>query len=199
MRLARLSRLVALVLRHRPDEVGLSLDAAGFAPLEALAGALATQPGWESVSAEDLMALADSDPRRYEVRDGRMRARYGHTIAVEEPGEAAMPPEWLYYGTSPSDLGDIRLHGLRPTSRQYVHLSTTPLAAADVGRRHAPDAVVVVIFARRAESAGVGFRRAGAALFLTSAIPSEFLMLPDARVPRQAPAGGRPEEDPPFE
>jgi putative RNA 2'-phosphotransferase len=192
MRLARLSRLVALVLRHRPEEVGLSLDPAGFAALDALAGALSAQPGWESVSASDLMALASSDPRRYEVRDGRMRARYGHTIAVEEPGEAAVPPEWLYYGTSPADVGEIRVHGLRPTSRQYVHLSTTPLAAADVGRRHAPDAVVIVIFARSAESAGVGFRRAGPALFLTGAIPPEFLLLPEA------PARAQPAAPPPL-
>lgn len=177
-RLTRLSRLVALVLRHRPEEVGLSLDAGGYAPLDRLAQALATQPGWESISPDDLLALARADSRRYEVRDGRIRARYGHTVSVEEPGEPAFPPEWLYIGIAPDALEEIASLGLRPAGRQYVHLSSTPLAALEVGRRHAPDAVVVVVFARRASDAGVVFRRAGAGLFLTGAIPREFLLLP---------------------
>ncbi|MGH2348575.1 MAG: RNA 2'-phosphotransferase, partial [bacterium] len=66
LRHVRLSRLLALVLRHRPEEVGLTLDAGGFAPLEALAQALATQPGWESLAVSDLVAVAEADPRRYE-------------------------------------------------------------------------------------------------------------------------------------
>src|SRR3990170_785471 len=143
-RLTRLSRLVALVLRHRPDEVGLRLDAGGYAPLDLLAQALASQPGWESVSPDDLIALAQADSRRYEVRDGRIRARYGHTVSVEEPGEPAFPPEWLYIGVAPEELNAIAAAGLRPTSRQHVHLASTPLAALEVGRRHASDAVVVV-------------------------------------------------------
>lgn len=177
-RLTRLSRLVALVLRHRPDEVGVSLDSGGFAPLDTLAQGLAAQPGWETISTGDLVALADADPRRYEVRDDRIRARYGHTIAVEEPGDAGLPPEWLYQGMAPADAVALAEEGLRPVGRQYVHLSTTPQAAAEVGRRHAPDAIVVVVLARRAAAAGIEFRRASPALFLTGPVPSEFLLLP---------------------
>ena len=178
MRLIRLSRLVALVLRHRPDEVGLQFDAGGFAPLEELAAALATQSGWESVSPEDLRALAAADPRRYEVRDGRIRARYGHTIPLEQPGEPAVPPEWLYYGAGSNEMLEIQRDGLRPTTRIRVHLSTSPLVASDIGRRHADDAAVIVIFARRAAAAGVEFRQAGPALFLSPVVPAEFLLFP---------------------
>jgi putative RNA 2'-phosphotransferase len=170
--------LVALVLRHRPEEVGVSLDAGGYADLESLAVALATQPGWESLSSRDLVALAEVDPRRYEVRDGRIRARYGHTVSVAEPGELARPPEWLYVGVDPLMLPELTISGLRPSGRQHVHLSTTPQAAREVGQRHAPDAVVVVVFARRAAEAGTVFRRAGAGLFLTDLVPVEFLLFP---------------------
>ncbi|MGH2375834.1 MAG: RNA 2'-phosphotransferase, partial [bacterium] len=62
LRRVRLSRLLALVLRHRPEEVGLTLDAGGFAPLEALAQALAAQPGWAAVTAADVVAVAEADP-----------------------------------------------------------------------------------------------------------------------------------------
>jgi putative RNA 2'-phosphotransferase len=177
-RLARLSRLVALVLRHRPEEVGLTLDAGGYADVEALALALAAQPGWESLSVNDLLALAQADARRYEVREGRMRARYGHTVSIEEPGEQATPPEWLYMGAGPAQLPGFKSEGLVPTNRQHVHLSVTPQAALEVGRRHAADAVVVVVFARRAAANGVEFRRAGAGLFLTTRVPAGFLLLP---------------------
>jgi putative RNA 2'-phosphotransferase len=178
MRLTRLSRLVALVLRHRPDEVGIQLDAAGFAPVEELAVALATQSGWESVAAEDLRALAAADPRRYELRDGRMRARYGHTVPLEQAGEPAVPPEWLYYGAGSVEMTEIQREGLRPTTRIRVHLSTSPLVASEIGRRHADDAAVIVIFARRAADSGVEFRQAGPALFLSPSVPAEFLLFP---------------------
>jgi RNA:NAD 2'-phosphotransferase (TPT1/KptA family) len=84
-RRARLSRLLALVLRHRPDEVGLTLDEGGFAPVEAVARALAGQRGWELLTTSDLLALADADPRRY----AHMRA---------------VPPEFLLL---PDDLPEI--------------------------------------------------------------------------------------------
>jgi putative RNA 2'-phosphotransferase len=183
MRLTRLSRLVALVLRHRPDEVGLELDAGGFAPLADLAAALATQSGWESLSASDLRALAAADPRRYEVRDERMRARYGHTVTLDQPGEPAVPPEWLYYGAGEDEMTESRRDGLRPTTRTRVHLSASPISALEIGRRHADDAAVVVVFARRAADAGVDFRRAGAGLFLSPAVPPEFLLFPGAPGP----------------
>jgi putative RNA 2'-phosphotransferase len=176
-RQSRLSRLVALVLRHRPEEVGLSLDASGFVAIDALASALATQPGWEALTVDDLAALAQADGRRYEVRDGRIRARYGHTVTIE-PGEPALPPEWLYHGCAQATASGMRVPGLKPQDRQHVHLSTTPRAALEVGRRHASDAVVVVVFARRAEAAGVAFWRAGTALYLTLGVPSEFLLFP---------------------
>lgn len=176
--MARLSRLVALVLRHRPEELGLALDAGGFAPLDALSRALARQPGWESVTADDILKMASADPRRYEIRNGKIRARYGHTVAVAQPGDAAFPPEWLYLGATPEEVCRMAAAGLRPAGRQLVHLSTTAAAALEIGKRRAPDAEVVVVFARRAAAAGIEFRRAGPGIFLTARVPPEFLLLP---------------------
>lgn len=161
------------VLRHRPEELGLTLDAGGFVPLESLAAALTGQRTDEAISAEDLRDLWRADLRRFEVQDGRIRARYGHTVSIDIPGERTLPPEWLYIGASPAEEEEIRKGGLQPRGRRYVHLSTTPQAAAEVGQRHAPDAVVVVVFARRAHRAGVDLWKAGPWLFLAESIPSE--------------------------
>jgi putative RNA 2'-phosphotransferase len=175
----RLGRVLALILRHRPDEVGIVLDPGGFASLDALARGLSAQPGWGSVTVDEIVQTAAADARRYEVRDGLIRARYGHTVPIEQPGEPAFPPEWLYHGTPPADVDGLLTAGLQPTSRQYVHLSTTPAAAREVGRRHAPDAVVVVVLARRAHASDVVFRRVTPDLYLTGKIPARFLLPPN--------------------
>lgn len=174
-------------MRHRPEELGLTLDTGGFAPLDALSGALARQPGWESVTPDDLLKMASADPRRYEVRDGKIRARYGHTVAVAQPGDAAIPPEWLYHGAPREEAAGMAAAGLRPAGRQLVHLSTTAMAAVEIGKRRAPDAVVVVVFARRAAAAGTEFRRAGPGIFLTARVPPEFLLLPPEARPGDPP------------
>jgi len=193
----RLSRLLARVLRHKPEDVGLTLDAEGFTSLEALARALAAQPGWETLTAADLAAVAAADPRRYELRDGRIRARYGHTVPVEAPGEPAVPPEWLYYGVPQDALPAIRTAGLRPGTRRYVHLATTPSEAAAVARRHAEAVVVVAVQARRAHAGGAAFWRAGPGLYLTRALPPTVVLVPDGTgwqpaAPQASPATPEP-------
>jgi RNA:NAD 2'-phosphotransferase (TPT1/KptA family) len=80
---------------------------------------------------------------------------------------------------APAALAALRAHGIRSDRRQRVHLATTPAAALEVARRHAPDAGVVVVLARRAAASGVEFRRAGPGLFLAPPIPAAFLLLPD--------------------
>lgn len=179
LRRLRLSRLLARVLRHKPQDVGLALDAEGFVELGALVRALATQPGWEAITADEVVSVAAADPRRYELRDGRIRARYGHTVQIQAPGTPALPPEWLYYGVPRAALAEIRAAGLRPGTRQYVHLATTPAEAAVVARRHADDVAVVAVCARRACDAGIIFWRAGPQLYLTGPLPPAVLLVPD--------------------
>jgi len=66
-RTERLSRFLALVLRHKPDSVGIALDSSGFAEIEELANAIAGQPGWTSVTEAAIRAVAQRDARRYEI------------------------------------------------------------------------------------------------------------------------------------
>src|SRR5207247_8471664 len=63
-RTERLSRFLALVLRHKPDSVGIALDSSGFAEIEELANAIAAQPGCTSVTDAALRAVAAQDTRR---------------------------------------------------------------------------------------------------------------------------------------
>lgn len=176
----RLSRFLALILRHKPESAGVALDPAGFVDIEALAHALAGQPGWSGVGAEAIRKLAAADDRRYEVIGDRIRARYGHTIPIEQPGAPAVPPEWLYYGAAPGVLEGIRAAGLLPQDRRFVHLSATRRDAAAVAARHSPEVAVITVLARRASEAGIPFYQAAPGLYLTRAVPPAFLHLPNA-------------------
>jgi len=174
----RLSRFLALVLRHKPESVGVTLDPGGFVEVETLAAALAAQPGWAWVTAEAIRRLAAADGRRYEIAAGRVRARYGHTVAIDAPGTPVIPPEWLYHGIAAEAVERLRREGLQPQDRQFVHLSATRPDALAVARRRHPDAVVVTVLARRASEAGVRFFQASAGIYLTRAVPPQFLHLP---------------------
>jgi putative RNA 2'-phosphotransferase len=182
-RAERLSRLPSLILRHRPEAFGLSLDPHGWAPVDALLEAVRRQRGWEDATVADLEAVvALPGRRRFELRDGRIRALYGHTVPVQPEGAPQRPPEWLYHGTSPDRLAAILSDGLRPGPRRFVHLSLTPSQAREVGLRHSPQPVVLTVLARRAWQAGVRFYRASDDVYLAEAVPPEFVV-PEVREP----------------
>jgi putative RNA 2'-phosphotransferase len=61
--------------------------------------------------------------QRHELRDGRIRALYGHSTSRRIKKVAKQPPEILYHGTDAKVASLIILEGLKPIARQYVHLS----------------------------------------------------------------------------
>lgn len=175
----RLSRFLALVLRHKPDTVGIALDPSGFVEVATLAQAIAARAGWSWVTEESVARLAQRDARRYELTGGRIRARYGHSVPIESPGTLVVPPEWLYHAARAADLEMFRAQGLQPRDRQFVHLSATRQDALAVASRHTEGAVAVTVLARRAGEAGVAFFQAASGIYLTRGIPPEFLHLPN--------------------
>lgn len=174
----RLSRFLALVLRHKPDSIGVTLDPSGFVEIDTLATAIAAQPGWSGVTEGAVRTAAQQDAKRYEIDGTRVRARYGHSIPIETPGKPVVPPEWLYHGTSPEALETIQNEGLKPQGRQFVHLSATRQDALTIGKRHSPDAIVVTVLARQAHEAGVQFFQASPAIYLARELPRVFLSVP---------------------
>ena len=121
-RLTRLSKTLAYVLRHRPDSIGIELDSAGWADVEDLLVALkAAGHVIDEGDLEDIRLV--SDKRRYEIRDGRIRAAQGHSIPVDLGLAGSVPPEDLFHGTVERFLPSIRRQGLVSGDRSHVHLS----------------------------------------------------------------------------
>jgi putative RNA 2'-phosphotransferase len=172
-----LSRAASHALRHEPWLYELELDDGGWASADALLAALrAENPAWSSLSQADLARMIEqSDKKRYELRDGRIRALYGHSIPQRLLKEPAEPPRVLYHGTSPQTAEQIGREGLRPMGRQYVHMSVDTATAEQVGRRKAKVPVVLRVNAETAHAAGVTFYRGNDLVWLADAIPSAFI------------------------
>ena len=123
-------------------------------------------------------AVALPGKKRYEIEGGRIRARYGHSVAERVEHPAAVPPEVLFHGTSATAVPAILRDGLRPMSRQYVHLSADRPTALAVGRRRRGEVVVLTVRAAEAHAAGVTFRPAGDGVWLSDPVPPGYVVTP---------------------
>lgn len=176
--LKRLSKFLALMLRHQPDEFGLELDSDGFTDLEVVWKQVKKRYGERYSRADfDQMLLEPDGKQRYEVVDGRIRAMYGHS-AVEITYPSVAPPEILYHGTTPEALKAIRTEGLNGQKRQYVHLSSEVNRAQNVATRHGKP-VILQIKALEAHHAGCVFHHPEPKHYLAKAIPPEYIIFPE--------------------
>jgi putative RNA 2'-phosphotransferase len=178
-RLGKLSKFLALILRHQPERFALELDGEGWASLPEVMEIVQGLPNFRWATRADVMAVVEGEAgdgkRRFQVEGGRIRAQYGHSIAQPIHYEPCVPPSLLYHGTSPRALASIRREGIRPMERQYVHLSPDRDTAVRVGARHDERSVVLTVRAAEAHAAGIEFYQADEAVYLAGSIPAEFV------------------------
>ncbi len=172
--LTSLSRFISLVLRHKPEAVGITLDEHGWADVnELIAGVNRTQP----LDMETLEEIVRTDEKqRYSFSGDKMliRANQGHSIPVDVELPQSEPPELLYHGTAERFTAAIEAEGLRPMSRLYVHLSKDAETARKVGSRHGKP-VIYEVLAGEMSRRGFEFWLSVNGVWLTRAVPPEFL------------------------
>lgn len=171
----QLSKLLSLVLRHKPDEIGITLDPAGWVDVTTLLAAL-----WrhgKPISLQDLQhVVASNEKQRFAFSDDglRIRASQGHSLHIDLHLAPVTPPEILYHGTTDRFLPAIGQSGLQKMQRQHVHLSATIPAATSVGQRHGPP-VVLQIRSGDMHRAGHLFYLSANAVWLTDSVPPQFI------------------------
>jgi len=176
----RLSRFLALVLRHRAPQFDLEMDDEGFVYIDDLLDLIdERQRSLDWVEAEHIEELArrGGGRHRFEVKGDQVRATYGHSFHRPIRYPAVEPPENLYIGVGKSKMGELRRDGLRPDRRQYVHLSESEEEAREVGQHHADDVSVVVVRAREAHEAGIPFYHPTEGIFLTPKVAPQYMNL----------------------
>lgn len=173
-RRTRLSKFVSGALRHFPGDVGLELDERGWTARDDLEVAVLERYPW--ATPEHIDAVVATDPKgRFEADGDRIRAAYGHSVSVDLESTDGPVPAELYHGTAPENLDTILKAGLRPMSRQSVHLSETPTEACEVGRRHAHNPVVLAVDAAGMLADGHRITKRGEGVYTTERVPPEYL------------------------
>jgi putative RNA 2'-phosphotransferase len=176
--LVEISKFLSFVLRHKPQAIGITLDAEGWVAVDELLAA-AVRHG-QSITRQQLEeVVATNDKQRFSFSaDGRLiRANQGHSIEVDLGLVPVEPPELLYHGTVARFLDSIREKGLVRGKRHHVHLSADRDTAARVGQRRGRP-VVLVIEARCMRGDGHAFFQSENGVWLTEAVPPAYLQFP---------------------
>ena len=176
--LTEISKFLSYVLRHKPEAIGITLDDQGWIGVDELLAAAARHG--KAVTRELLdKVVATNDKQRFTFSpDGRsIRANQGHSLDVDLALEPVKPPELLYHGTVERFIASIREQGLIRGQRQHVHLSCDRETAARVGQRRGKP-VVLIVESGRMHRAGHQFFRSANGVWLTDAVPSDYLRFP---------------------
>lgn len=172
--LTRKSKFLSLVLRHRPDKIGIRIDENGWVGVRDLLN----KAGLDLPTLNTL--VKENNKKRFEFNADktRIRARQGHSVSVDLGYEPVAPPDYLYHGTVQKYISNIRDKGLLKMNRHHVHLSFDVKTANIVGvRRGKP--IILKIKAKQLQATGVKFYRTENDVWLAEHIPSEFIEFPE--------------------
>jgi putative RNA 2'-phosphotransferase len=179
--LIKTSKFLALVLRHDPQSIGLTLDSEGWADIAGLLAAAARNG--KVFDRATLQEIVDTnEKKRYAISDDglRIRAVQGHsTDSVALSHAEQTPPEVLFHGTATRFLDSILAEGLKPGTRHHVHLSADVQTAITVGQRHGKPAVLR-IDAVRMQAQQHRFYLSENGVWLIEHVPAAFLALIEA-------------------
>lgn len=176
--IVRTSKFLSLVLRHRPDKIGIELDDAGWVNVDKLLQAIAGSG--KPLSREQLdQIVRENDKQRFAFsEDGlRIRANQGHSIDIELDHQPAVPPEILLHGTPEKFVEPIRASGLMKMSRHHVHLHEDMEVADAVGRRRGKP-VILTIRSGQMHADGHEFWVTPNKVWLVDAVPAMYIDFP---------------------
>jgi putative RNA 2'-phosphotransferase len=170
------SKFISLILRHKPETIGISLDEHGWADVQELINGI-NSSGGHHLDMDGLEEIVRTDEKqRYSFNEDHtlIRANQGHSIPVDVELEEKIPPALLYHGTGEKYVSLIDEQGLIPKSRLYVHLSTDIPTAKKVSSRHGKP-VIYEVDCKRMTADGFKFYLSVNHVWLTKAVPVKYL------------------------
>ena len=171
-----LSRFLSMILRHKPQVIGVNLDKNGWCSVNELL--VKMNAYGKNITIEELNKIVETDNKqRYSFSEDKksIRTNQGHSLYVELDLKECVPPSILYHGTVDRFIDNIKDKGLLKMSRQYVHLSEDIKIAEKVGNRRGK-AIILHIEAGRMHGDGFKFYLSENGVWLTDFVPREYIV-----------------------
>ena len=169
--LTQKSKFLSLILRHRPEVIGLTLDLNGWANVQDL---ISLAPEFTLDSLKEIVETCEKKRYTLDLENMKIRANQGHSIDVDLQLEAIQPPEFLFHGTANHFLPSILTNGLKKQARHHVHMTENKDMALKTGRRHG-SGVVLVISSGEMFQKGMLFYKSANNVWLTDFVPPNFI------------------------
>lgn len=169
------SKYLSLILRHKPETIGIRLDKQGWANVNELIAGIARMHEFNMDILEEIVRT--DDKQRYSFNEDKtlIRANQGHSVLVDVELEEMEPPVELWHGTGEKFVTSIDRQGLIPKSRLYVHLSKDKETAVKVGKRHG-NPILYIVKSGEMYRDGYRFYLSKNGVWLTRQVPVKYLV-----------------------
>lgn len=171
----KLNKYLCLILRHKPEIIGIELDEKGWGNVDILIKNL-NEKGKE-IDFTLLKQIVETDSKnRFSFDESlkKIRANQGHSINIDLAYKSQEPPEFLFHGTATRLVKSILKSGLDKRNRHHVHLSLDVEAAIKVGQRHG-EPFVFEVLAEQMFKDGFKFYLSTNGVWLTESVPVKYL------------------------
>jgi putative RNA 2'-phosphotransferase len=171
----KISRFLSLVLRHKPEAIGIDLDSNGWTDVEILISKINKTD--RTISFDMLKDIVETNPKKrfaFNETFDKIRANQGHSVKIELGYKSQKPPAILYHGTGQKSVAKILESGLRKGDRHHVHLSADIETATKVGQRHGKPFVFEVLAEQMFDDM-YNFYQSDNGVWLTDNVPVKFL------------------------
>ena len=167
-----LSKFLSLILRHKPETVGIKLDENGWADVAELLKGIGRNLTFATLE----RIVRENDKQRFSFNEDKtkIRANQGHSVKVDVELEEKIPPKFLYHGTIERNANSIDVQGILKGTRLYVHLSADIETAKKVAARRKGNSVIYKISAQIMHEDGYKFFQSKNGVWLTDIVPPKY-------------------------
>ncbi len=172
-----LGRIMAGVLRHFPEKLGVMVDGHGWVDISEFVEAVGiSRSGFQWLKEHHIEAIALTDPKgRYQIDGGMIRATYGHTIDIRLDDLPIAEIDDFYYPVTEEEIDIILEGGLNPIDRKSVHLSGSIEKAIEAGKVRTEEPLILHIDGKKAREDGIQIYRAGKDVYITERIEAKYI------------------------
>lgn len=179
MNLTSTSKFVSLILRHKPETIGIQLDEHGWANVDELIAGISKTREFNREILDEIVRTDNKQRFTFNEDKTKIRANQGHSISGDVELPEAIPPETLWHGTGEKYVASIDKQGLIPKGRLYVHLSSDTSTATKVGSRHGKP-VLYIVKTKEMHDDGYKFFLSKNGVWLTKEVPVKYLVKSEA-------------------